>query len=172
MAQTVKRLPTIRETWVQSLRREDLLEKEVATHSSILAWKIPWMKEPGGLQCMGSQRVGHDWVTSLTQVCVDFLDRLELFFLEFSFISQPYLIGESSCLWILANCCSNELASFGAICFYCIIKAVFHFGLGLGDLVFFFILNVMILSWISRKCQHLIIHLGKSIAGGDRVLFS
>ena len=60
VAQTVKRLPTIRETWVQSLRREDLLEKEVATHSSILAWKIPWMKEPGGLQSMGLQTVGHD----------------------------------------------------------------------------------------------------------------
>ena len=49
MAQTVKRLPTMRETWVQSLGWEDLLEKEMATHSSILAWKIPWMEEPGGL---------------------------------------------------------------------------------------------------------------------------
>ena len=56
----VKRLPTIRETWVQSLGREDLLEKEMATHSSILAWKIPWMEEPGRLQSMGSQRVGHN----------------------------------------------------------------------------------------------------------------
>ena len=60
MAQTVKRLPTMREIWVQSLGREDLLEKEMATHSSILAWKIPWMEEPGRLQSMGSQRVGHD----------------------------------------------------------------------------------------------------------------
>ena len=60
MAQTVKRLPTMRETWVQSLGQEDLLEKEMATHSSILAWKIPWMEEPGRLQSMGSQRVGHD----------------------------------------------------------------------------------------------------------------
>ena len=60
MAQMVKRLPTIRETWVQSLGREDLLEKEMATHSSILAWKIPWMEEPGRLQSMGSQRVGHN----------------------------------------------------------------------------------------------------------------
>ena len=56
----VKRLPTMEETWVQSLGREDLLEKEMTTHSSILAWKIPWMEEPGGLQSMGSQRVGHD----------------------------------------------------------------------------------------------------------------
>ena len=60
MAQTVKRLPTMQETWVQSLGQEDLLEKEMATHSSILAWKIPWMEDPGRLQSMGSQRVGHD----------------------------------------------------------------------------------------------------------------
>ena len=63
-AQTVKRLPTMQETWVQSLGQEDPLEKEMASHSSINAWKIPWTKEPGGLQSMGSQRVGHDWVTS------------------------------------------------------------------------------------------------------------
>ena len=55
MAQMVKRLPTMEETWVQSLGQEDLLEKEMATHSSILAWKIPWTEEPGGLQSMGSQ---------------------------------------------------------------------------------------------------------------------
>ena len=56
----VKHLPTMQETQVQSLGREDLLEKEMATHSSILAWKIPWMEEPGRLQSLGSQRVGHD----------------------------------------------------------------------------------------------------------------
>ena len=60
VAQTVKRLPTMRETWIQSLGQEDLLEKEVAPHSNILAWKIPWMEEPGRLQSMGLQRVGHD----------------------------------------------------------------------------------------------------------------
>ena len=60
VAQTVKCLPTMQETWVQSLSREDLLEKEMSTPSSILAWKIPWTEEPGGLQSMGSQRVGHD----------------------------------------------------------------------------------------------------------------
>ena len=60
VAQMVKRLPTMRETQVQSLGREDLLEKEMATHSSILAWKIPWTVEPGRLQSMRSQRVGHD----------------------------------------------------------------------------------------------------------------
>ena len=60
MAQTVKRLPTMRETWVDSLGQEDLLEKVMATHSSILAWKIPWMEEPGRLQSMALQRIGHD----------------------------------------------------------------------------------------------------------------
>ena len=60
VAQMVKPLPTVRETQVQSLGREDLLEKEMATHSGILAWRIPWMEEPGGLWSMGSQRVGHD----------------------------------------------------------------------------------------------------------------
>ena len=57
MAQMVKRLPTMRETWVRSLGWEDSLEKEMAAHSSTLAWKSPWMEEPGRLQCMGSQRV-------------------------------------------------------------------------------------------------------------------
>ena len=56
----VKNLPAIQETRVQSLSQEDTQEKEMATHSSILAWKIPWTEEPGGLQFMGSKRVGHD----------------------------------------------------------------------------------------------------------------
>ena len=60
VAQMVKRLPTTQETGVQSLGWEDLLEKEMATHSSILAWKILWTEEPDRLQSMGSQRVGHD----------------------------------------------------------------------------------------------------------------
>ena len=60
VAQRVKRLPTMQETRVQSLAREDLMEKEMATHSNILAWKIPWTEEPGGLQSTGRQRVGHD----------------------------------------------------------------------------------------------------------------
>ena len=60
VAQMVKHLPTRWETWVQSLGQDDPLEKEMATHSSILAWKIPWMEEPGRLQSMGLQRVGHN----------------------------------------------------------------------------------------------------------------
>ena len=61
VAQPVKCLPTMWETQVQSLGGEDLLEKEMATCSSTLAWKIPWTEEPGRLQSMGSQRVGHDF---------------------------------------------------------------------------------------------------------------
>ena len=79
VAQTVKRLPTMRETQVQSLGWEILLEKEMVTHSSILAWKIPWTEKPGRLQSMGSQRVGHDWAIHfhfLDYICV----RLFFFF--------------------------------------------------------------------------------------------
>ena len=60
IAQSVKNLPAIQETQVRSLGQEDSLEKEMATHSSTIAWKIPWMEEPGKLQSMRSQRVGHD----------------------------------------------------------------------------------------------------------------
>ena len=60
VAQIVKNLPAIQETQVQSLGREDSLDKKMATHSSILAWEILWTEEPGGLQSLGSQRVGHD----------------------------------------------------------------------------------------------------------------
>ena len=60
MAQVVKNLPTMHETQVQSLGWEDPLEKEMATHPSILAWRIPWAEDPSALQSMGWQRVGHD----------------------------------------------------------------------------------------------------------------
>ena len=60
MAQTVKNLPAMQEIWVQFLGQEDSLEKGMATHYSILAWRIPWTEETGGLWSMGSQRVGHD----------------------------------------------------------------------------------------------------------------
>ena len=60
MAQMVKRLPTMWETRIQPLGQENLLEKEMETHSSVLAWKIPWTEEPGRLQSMGLQRVGYD----------------------------------------------------------------------------------------------------------------
>ena len=60
MAQLVKNLSTMQETWARSLGWEDSLEEEMATHSSILAWEILWTEEPGGLQSLGSQRVGHN----------------------------------------------------------------------------------------------------------------
>ena len=60
VAQRLKRPPAMRETWVRSVGQEDSMEKEMATHSSILAWRTPWMEEPGRLQFTGSQRVGHD----------------------------------------------------------------------------------------------------------------
>ena len=63
-AKTVKNLPAMQETWVWSLGQEGSLEQEVATHSNILAWRIPWTEEPGGLQSTGSQRVGHAWATN------------------------------------------------------------------------------------------------------------
>ena len=66
LSQMVKNLPALQETWVQSLGREDSLKKEIETHSSIHAWKILWMQEPGRLQSMGPQRVGHDWAISLS----------------------------------------------------------------------------------------------------------
>ena len=66
VAQLVKNLSAVQETWVRSLGWGDPLEKEMATHSRILAWKISWTEEPGRPQSMGSQRVGHDWVTSLS----------------------------------------------------------------------------------------------------------
>ena len=64
VSQTVKSLPAMEETWARSLGLKDPPEKEMATHSSILAWKIPWMEEPGRPQPMGSQWVGHNWATN------------------------------------------------------------------------------------------------------------
>ena len=66
VAERLKCLPGMRETQVRSLGQEDPLEKEMAAHSSTLAWRLPWREEPGRLQSMGLQRVGHDWATSLT----------------------------------------------------------------------------------------------------------
>ena len=93
VAQTVKRLSTMWETWVQSLGLEDPLEKEMAIHSSTIAWKIPWTEEPGRLQSMGLQRVGHDWVTSLSlaikkKEILPFTTQMELESIMLSEISQ------------------------------------------------------------------------------------
>ena len=66
VAQMVKNLPAMHDTWVWSLGQEDPLEKEMASHSNILAWEIPWTEEPGKLQSMESQRVGHNWEINTT----------------------------------------------------------------------------------------------------------
>ena len=76
MAQTVKNLPAVQETQVRSLDQEDPLEKELATHSSPLAWKIPWTEEGGRLQSMELQRVGHDRATSLSLTFFEFVSGL------------------------------------------------------------------------------------------------
>ena len=95
VAQTVKRLPTMRETPVWSSGREDLLEKEMETHSSILAWKIPWTEESLRLQSMGSQRVRHDWVTSFSLISLTNIFKL------FKFISLKYSWFTMLCYFLL-----------------------------------------------------------------------
>ena len=86
VAQTVKYLPAVWKTQVRSLGWEDPLVKELATHSSTLAWKIPWTKEPGRLQSMGSQRVGHDWVTSLYIVEYYFILQVPFYILYYDYL--------------------------------------------------------------------------------------
>ena len=86
------------ETWVRSLGQEDPLEKEMATHSSTLAWKIPWTEKPCSLQHMGSQRVGHNWATSLsisvnTRVHVSFLKKYKFIYFNWRIITLQYCIG-------------------------------------------------------------------------------
>ena len=73
MAQIVKNLPAIQETWVQPLGQEDPLEREMAIHFSIISWRIPWTEEPGGLQFMGLQRVGHDLANNNSNMIILFL---------------------------------------------------------------------------------------------------
>ena len=79
VAQSVKNLPAVQETRVRSLGWEDPLEKKMATHSSILVWKISFTEEPGGLQSMGSQRVGHDWATNIYLLTYKFITNRKSF---------------------------------------------------------------------------------------------
>ena len=89
----VECLPAMQETWVQSLGQEDPLEKEMATHSNTLAWKIPWVEEPGRLQSAWSQRVGHDWATEL-----NWTDLKVFLCIEFLSFSQSVSSVAQSCL--------------------------------------------------------------------------
>ena len=86
----VKNLPAVQETRVQSLGQEDLLEKGIAIHSSIPAWRIPWTEEPGGLQSVGLQRDGHDWATNITT------PKLIVFSHSLSFENWIYLLFNCS----------------------------------------------------------------------------
>ena len=83
----VKNLSAMQETWVLSLSQEDPLEKGMATHLSILAWEIPWIEEPSGVQSMELQRVGHDWVTNMFTLSV--LDNFFFFFFFFLTLFRP-----------------------------------------------------------------------------------
>ena len=94
VAQRLKRLPAMWETLVRSLSREDPLEKAMATHSSTLAWRIPWTEEPGGLQSMGSQRVGHNWATWLHFWLHFFVVNVELWLLGMWVVSGIGWEGE------------------------------------------------------------------------------
>ena len=102
MAQMVKNLPAMQETQAWSLGSGRSLEKEMATHSRILAWRIPWTEEPGGLESMGSQRVGHDWATNtfiiiqcpcLVFLCLCFI----VYFVWYEWCLPPFL-GISICM--------------------------------------------------------------------------
>ena len=104
----VKCLPTMQETWVQSLGWKDLLEKEMATHSSILAWKIPWVEEPGRLQDMGSQRVRQrlsNFTHSLIHPATR-LDSVKLWFVKGEFFKNHFKV-----LKVLATAIKNSAAS-------------------------------------------------------------
>ena len=126
-------LSTVWETQVQSLGEEDPLEKEMATHSSILAWRIPWTEEPSGLQSMGSQRVGHDWVTNtffLSGLNIHFhlvenqcLIFSQLFHNVFTLNQNNYLNGAFSIIsiqWVIQAGSSNTQILRKAVCkVYC-----------------------------------------------------
>ena len=108
----VKGLPTMREIWIRSVGWEDPVDKEMATHSSTLAWKIPWAAEPGGLESMGSPRVWHNWATPLFHLasflshsCFHFCKRLAyISFLLSSYVVYLYWFVEILCIiWILIH---------------------------------------------------------------------
>ena len=99
VAHTIKNLPAVQETCVRSLGQEDPLEKGMASYSSILAWRIPWTEEPGGLQSMGLQRIGHDWVTKHTggqELMFNFTDNIGI---SVKCGNTRYLIGKSFKVW-------------------------------------------------------------------------
>ena len=101
----------MQETWVRSLGGEDPLKKGMATHSSILAWRIPWTEEPGGLQAIGLQRVGHNWATNITFTIVY---KIQLFccFVLSLMDPAPWLTLSAVCFWNYMPC----LCSLSGLC--------------------------------------------------------
>ena len=113
MAQQVKNAPAMQETqerWVLSLGQEDPLEKEMATHSSMLTWKIPWAEEPGGLLSKGLQRVGHDWVPM--HIYITEWIEVEKSLLPGRSFGQPVWSSDSSSWWILPFSCDPHERRF------------------------------------------------------------
>ena len=109
----------MQETWVRSLGWEDPLEKEMTTHSSTLAWKIPWTEEPGRLQSMGSLRVGHDWVTSLHFTATIFLVAQE----PWSFSTTTVWWWWWFSHWIVSGSCDPMYCSLPGYSIYGILQA-------------------------------------------------
>ena len=101
VAQMVKNLPAMQETQAGSLGREDPLEKQMATHSSIIAWRIPWKEEPGRLQSMGLQRVGHGWVNNIHTTHYDDSGKL----LTFGWRNWDLDTWRDSGLWVSSQFC-------------------------------------------------------------------
>ena len=106
VAQMVKNLPGVQETLVWSLGQEDPLEKGMATHSSILAWRIPWTEELGRLQSMGSKRVGHNWATNISHFTVDGdSEYFQYFQWQTRKQGEPLHLHHWMCMWGNADPC-------------------------------------------------------------------
>ena len=114
VAQTVKNLPAVQETQVQSLCWDDPLEKGMAIHSSILAWRIPWTEEPSGLQSMGSQRVGYNWGTTTTDGYLIFSAS----FVEMIILSSTELTWYL-CKKLFDHKCKSPFLDFSSIQYIC-----------------------------------------------------